>query len=1187
MLIAIETHYSRWGRSTLSPKMLPGLARKNGHRFVGIADRGSLGGTYNFSLAIREANAEIGKRNAETGDDEAPLIPVIGERLQYGNSVHNGWITVHALNEQGWANLVRLNNRYHVRRREGFLTIEDVLACNAGIFVTTGGLDGPLDRLIQQDHLTLARAMLSDLNFALGGRLAVAFERHDAMDEADLQRERCLAELAAEEGVPGLGLTPVRHLSANDQIALDVLVYNAEKKGIPIEQPGFRGPPAGSHVRSADEIRALFRDTPALVENLERLGNAVRYSVPDQKPKLPTAKWIPDEKAAIIADAQAGLERHIAKLEPGTDPAIYRTRLETELRHITGLNFSGYFLIVADFIRWCREHDIPVGPGRGSGAGSLVAWSLGITDIDPIRWGLLFERFINPDRVSLPDFDIDFCSERIEQVLDYVRERYGEDHVAKIATYGRLKGKGAFKAAARALGIGPGAAESVTKRFPDKVEGKMKETTAARALPEVRDLLEANDELRRAMDIAEILEGVVDQVGQHAAGVIIADQNLYDCTPLMYEDEAGRVSHYDMKSVEPTGLVKFDFLKLSTLTVIQSAWDRIRSRHGSAVKLDLSNLSYHDPAVYGMLNQGRTLRLFQIEQPGMTKALLQIQPSEFEDLIALVSLYRPGPMDQIPLYADRKAGRASIEYPHPALEPVLKETYGIIIYQEQVMKVAQLLSGYSLGEADLLRRAMGKKIKAEMDAQRDRFERGCVENGIAKAKATEIFDLLAKFADYGFNKSHAAAYAQVCWITACLKHHYPLEFACSNLDLDSENTDSVEQMIRECERMGIRILPPDINLSRAEFEIEGEAIRYGFKALSGISKATADAVCAARAKGRFGSASDAIVRLFEANLNKKQIETLICAGAFDSLLDEATAEVRQDLVVALDRMSAPKRNDTGPGLFDAIAVVNETQIDVDRRSRAAAQKKARSRGEGQRPRDGAFSLAAEIQREIEVIGFRLNRHPAIEHELLAFRINATPIAGLRKAEIDANVIVLGLVESVFPVQQRRPAEVGPEGVEMIVSDQTGRTRIFGLKPDGMPEEGALVVMRIETKRTGKIMTTWELPTAADAKAPAAVIVSIDTAHDGPVDDLVNGIKTAIRDHGRGGEHRLILYFKSGGDKAAEIRTLISKVNPTEALGRTIRALPGVLDVQVKQPDALATPLAPAAFTEKPEHATLF
>ncbi len=507
--------------------------------------------------------------------------------------------------------------------------------------------------------------MLSDLAFATAGRLAVAFERHDAMGAADVEREQTLARLAAAEGIPGIALTPARHQGEADRAALDVLVYNAEKRGIPIGHPAFRGPATGSHVRTADEIRALFADTPALVENLETAGGAMRYAVAKQDGQLPTAKWVADEHAAIIEAARVGLERHIAKLDPGRDPEVYRQRLATELAHITDLGFSGYFLIVADFIQWCRDQDIPVGPGRGSGAGSLVAWSLGITDIDPIRWGLLFERFINPDRVSLPDFDIDFCATEIDRVLDYVRERYGENHVAKIATYGRLKGKAAFKAAARALGIGPGAADSMTKRFPDKVGPKEKETTVARTLPEVRKLIASNEELGRAMDIAEILENTVNQVGQHAAGVIIADANLYDVTPLMYDDKAGRVTHYDMKSVEPTGLVKFDFLKLATLTVIQSTWNRVRERHGKDVPFDLENYSYDDPAVYRMLNEGRTLRLFQIELPGMTKALLQIQPSEFEDLIALVSLYRPGPMDQIPLYADRKAGGSGSTIPTP------------------------------------------------------------------------------------------------------------------------------------------------------------------------------------------------------------------------------------------------------------------------------------------------------------------------------------------------------------------------------------------------------------------------------------------------------------------------------------------------------------------------------------------
>ncbi len=1193
MLIA-ETYYSRWGRSTLSPKSLPTLAIKAGYQAIGIADRGSLAGTFSFSEAVRDANKAQAAAATAAGTEHRPLVPIIGERLPYGTPIYNGWITVHALNEVGWRNLIRLNNRYHIKHRSGILTTEDILCCSEGIFVTTGGLDGPIDRLILNDQIDLASQMLGQLAFCLGDRFAVAFERNDAMGPAELARESLLAELAQREGVAGLALPSVRHVGDSDRVALDVLIYNAEKQGIPIRHPAFRGATHGSHFRERDDLVALYRDTPMLWENLDALTAACQFSVKKVDAQLPSAGWAADEVATIIDRAHLGLEERLRKIPEDADEQTYRDRLEVELSYITKLKFSGYFLIVADFIAWCRDVGIPVGPGRGSGAGSLVAWSLGITDIDPLRWGLLFERFINPDRVSLPDFDIDLCAERVEEVLDYVRDRYGNDHVAKIATYGRLKGRGAFKAAARALSIPPGLAESVAKRFPEKVGDKLKETTVAKGQADIIEIMAGNAEIAGAIEIAEILEGAINMVSQHAAGVVIADPNLFDVTPLMDVPNAGRVSHYDMKSIEPTGLVKFDFLKLSTLTIIQKAWERIKARHPQP-KIDIENLSYEDEGVYRMMNEGRTLRLFQIEQPGMTRSLIQIQPSRFEDLIALVSLYRPGPMDQIPLYADRKAGRASVEYPHPALAEVLQETHGIIIYQEQVMKVAQLLSSYTLGEADLLRRAMGKKIKAEMDAQRERFESGCEKNGITKQKAKEIFDLLAKFAEYGFNKSHAAAYAQICWVTACLKYHYTLEFACANLDHDAEETEKVAQMVRECERMGLKVLGPDINRSQVTFEIEDGAIRYGFAALTGMSHATATSIVTARTKGPFLSASDAIVRLFDQGLTKKQVETLINAGAFDTLLDHSTAEIRYDLVQGVNQMGSVKKAESGPSLLDALEIKNETIIDAMRRDRLGAIKKGRGASQPVRNRTGEQSLTAEVNREIEALGFRLHRHPAIEHIMLAYRINASPIKSLAKADVDTVVTLIAQVEGIYPVKERRPAEIGSDGVEIVLSDQTGRTTIYAASPDNLPPQGEIAVIRIETRRTGKIMKDWELPTAADRAAPAAIILTIDKsqASEGAT-ALTEAIKDGVRTHGRNGQHRLILFFPGNDGEGMEIRTPIARVNPTPALNAHLEKVPGITLITIKNQGEIgvpvpknAEPVTATSFTQNAGYDTLF
>lgn len=1134
MLLTCESHYSRQRRSTLDPKKLVKIAKASGYTAVGIADRMSLAGAYEFSQAAHKEG----------------ITPLIGERLPYGTSLNSGFITVHAMNEKGWFNLIGLNNRCHIRNDSGPLTSDDLIAFGEGIFVTSGGLDGPLDAALRENRADNAEEIASELAFALGARFAIAIERHESMDEADAKREQILVDIANRHGISCVGVSPARHMGDTDRLALEVLTFNALGGGsVLVGDPSFPAPAYGSDFKSPERMAELFRDSPQLLRNAEIVAAHLKWSVPSAKPHLPRAKDVEDEDVAVIDAARAGLQRHMEKLPADTNTASYIERLEFELGHITKLKYSGYFLIVADFIQWCRDNGIPVGPGRGSGAGSLVAWCLGITDIDPIRWGLLFERFINPERVSLPDFDIDFCEQRRGEVLDYVRNYYGQDYVAQIAAYTTMQPKGAFKAAARAVGIPNAIADSFTKKMPDGAETFEDIKNA----PEIQDAVINDVELRQALEIAETLVGVLDSQSEHAAGVVISDHSLFETTPLM--GQGSRITQYSMKPVESTGLVKFDFLGLKTLSVIQRAWEIIREHYGTETIIRPDHMPFHDPAVFEMINRGRTLRLFQIERGGMTKALLEINPTEFEDLIAIVSLYRPGPMDQIPLYAARKAGRSPLDYPHPKLESVLKETHGIFVYQEQIISAAQVLAGYSLGQADVLRRAIGKKIAAELKAGREGFVSGCEKHsGIPREDGEKLFDTIEKFADYGFNKSHAAAYALICWQTACLKHHYPLAFACANLDWDSrDGAEKVEEMIRECERMAITILPPDINRSRSGFTIEGNAVRYGLKALTGISEAIGHLIDRARAPGPFTSASDAVIRLTEAGLNRNQIIALVEAGAFDGLLDRATDERRPHLVSIIRTMTIGKKT-SGPSLFDDLG--SETEIDAARRARRANKHRDQP------------DLAAEIEAENRVIGFRLNRHPTAQYQLLAYLIGATPVASLRTAKADASILVIARIEGIYEVGDKRPEGIGADGVEIIIADESGRTRIHSQSPSNLPKEGEIAVMTLNATRTSKVLQSWKTTTEADKEAPAALVVAFDSGLDPEeIKSLIerpeDGIKAAIRVAGRGGNHKLVLMVSLGDGRAAEIWTLINRVQPSDELQASLKKLPGIRDVWVR------------------------
>ncbi len=595
----------------------------------------------------------------------------------------------------------------------------------------------------------------------------------------------------------------------------------------------------------------------------------------------------------------------------------YWDRLDFELKIINQMGFPGYFLICSDFIKWSKEHNIPVGPGRGSGAGSIVAWSLKITDLDPLRFGLLFERFLNPERVSMPDFDVDFCQDRRDEVIKYVQERYGFDHVAQIITFGKLQARAVVRDVGRVLQMSYGQVDRIAKLIPNNPAAPMTLQEALDADPELRAERDRDETQAKLIDIALQLEGLYRHASTHAAGVVIGDRPLDKLVPL-YRDPRSEmpVTQFNMKYVEQAGLVKFDFLGLKTMTVVQRSLDLVFEETGK--RIDALDIPLDDIKTYELMAAGNTIGVFQLESAGMRDVLKKVKPNRFEDIIALVALYRPGPMDNIPKYIAVKEGKEEPDYMHPILKPLLEETYGIMVYQEQVMQAAQLLAGYSLGAADLLRRAMGKKIKEEMDKQRQIFVDGAKEhNNVPEALSSKIFDQIAGFAGYGFNKSHAAAYALIAYWTAWLKANYPVEFMCASMTLDLGNTDKLSVFKQDMDKMGIELLPPDINKSRADFKVEGKAVRYALAALKGVGEDAMEKIIAEREKsGEFKNLQDFADRLDPKAMNRRQFEQLIYAGAFDCLNDNrAQMSTSADMILKYVHSLQEERSSGQVSLF--------------------------------------------------------------------------------------------------------------------------------------------------------------------------------------------------------------------------------------------------------------------------------
>ena len=840
-----------------------------------------------------------------------------------------------------------------------------------GLIALSGGPNGPLDAAIAGGQSAQALARCEHLQRLFGDRLYIELQRHGM--PAERAAEPGLIELAYTRGIPLLASNEPFFATREDYEAHDALMCIAEGR---LVADGDRRQLTPEHrFKTRAEMTALFADLPEALAATVEVAQRCAYRPRTLAPILPRfstasetgrvtetlaarqardANEAQDEAQELRRAAAAGLERRLARhpLAPGQTAEDYRERLAFELGVIERMKYAGYFLIVADFIQWAKAQGIPVGPGRGSGAGSLVAYALTITDLDPIRFGLLFERFLNPERISMPDFDIDFCQDRRDEVIHYVQEKYGREQVAQIITFGTLQARGVLRDVGRVLQMPYGQVDKLCKLVPQNPANPVSLARAIDDEPRLQAERDRDPVARRAFDIAQKLEGLHRHASTHAAGIVIGDRPLTELVPLYRDPKTMMpVTQFNMKWVEPAGLVKFDFLGLKTLTVLDLAVKLVRRR---GIELDLTTVPLDDTKTYEMLTRGETVGVFQVESAGMRRALIDMRPDRFEDLIVLVALYRPGPMANIPTYCARKAGIEPIEYVHPKLQPILAPTYGIITYQEQVQQIARDLAGYSLGKADILRRAMGKKDRKEMASQRGDFISGSVERGIARADAEMIFDTCAKFAEYGFNKSHSAPYALLTYQTAYMKANYPVEFLAASMTLDMGNTDKLAEFRAEAERLTIKVEPPSINRSGVEFDVAGNTIYYALAALRGVGRQAVETILAARGERPFADLADFARRINPRAVNKRVLESLVAAGAFD-----AVEKNRARVFAVVDTLLATAQR------AHEDAAIGQSELFA---GPAAPERFVLPAVEPWLP-------AQRLQREYEAVGFFLSGHP--------------------------------------------------------------------------------------------------------------------------------------------------------------------------------------------------------------------
>ena len=1130
--LRVHTAYSL-SQGAITTGALAALCREHRMPAVAVTDTGNLFGAVDVSRSCAEAGVQ----------------PIVGCEL--GLAVEDGpaardrpqapdRIVLLAQNEPGYRNLIALSSA-------GFLASDapepqvdwrSLSRKAEGLIALTGGVSGPVGRLLAAGQHDAARHRLDELATIFPGRLYVEIQRHGLEREA--AAEAGLLALAYETGLPLVATNDAFFPTADMHEAHDALLCIAH--GAYVSQPDRPRVTPEHYFKTAADMRALFRDLPEACDNTLAIARRCAFGVRARDPLLPTLPGLAatggDEASKLRADAADGLARRLAGLR--VDAAPYRERLAYELDVIVDMGFAGYFLIVADFVQWAKRQGIAVGPGRGSGAGSAVAWALEITDLDPLRFGLLFERFLNPDRVSMPDFDIDFCQERRDEVIRYVQSEYGRDRVAQIIALGKLQARAVVRDVGRVLQMPYGQVDRLSKMIPHNPANPVSLRAAIDGEARLREARDGDPEVARLLRIALQLEGLYRHASTHAAGVVIGDRPLDELIPLYRDPRSDLpVTQFTMNDVERAGLVKFDLLGLKTLTVLQRTLALLAER---GVEVDLSRLPLDDAAAWAMLSRGETVGVFQFESPGMRKLLREAGAGVFADLVALVALFRPGPMENIPKYVACKHGREQPEFLHDTIAPITRDTYGVIVYQEQVMEIARVFAGYTLGQADLLRRAMGKKIKSEMAAQRETFVAGAVERGVARSRASYIFDLVDKFAGYGFNKAHSVGYALIAYQTAWLKANHPLEFLAASMSLERGNPDKLNVFRGELARLEIPLRPPDINASGVDFTVEYDsagpagagAIRYALSAVRNVGAGAMTDIVAEREKnGRFVDLFDFAARLDPSWLNRRQIETLAHAGGFDSIdpnrrqvADAAELLLRHAVQVSEDRRSGQSN------LFgEAVEDVPTPHL----------------------PLVDDWPETERLSHEFAALGFYLSAHPLDAYGDGPARLGAVEAATL--AADGANRAALaGVVLS-----KRERAARGGRAVFLHMSDRSGlfEVTVFSecrIEARELLEPGRMLLVEASVQRDDEQL-----------RLTARRVESLDR-------------RAARRGHG-------FRVFLAGN---VELRTLLSVVDrargrgPEHAPLRLVAPLGGAGEVEIALDGAyLASPAARAALKSVP------
>ncbi|HEV8015287.1 MAG TPA: DNA polymerase III subunit alpha [Stellaceae bacterium] len=1013
-------------------KALVDLAKKNAMPAVAMTDTGNLFGALEFAIAAAESGVqplvgcELGLRRAD--------VENVRLAARMGPALLPDPIVLLVQSETGYRNLLALVSKSFLETSGGEVPQIDIAALEGhsdGLIALTGGPTGAVGRLLLDGQKPAAEAMLLKLAALFPGRLYVELLRHGMPNEERIEND--LIDLAYRHDVPLVATNDAFFPDPSYEEAHDVLLCIAE--GVVQSEPNRRRLTGQHYFKSPAEMRLLFADIPEACDNTLVIAQRCAYMPEPRKPILPPFPMDSGrkEEEEVRIAALAGLEARLAAQvyraamsegERETVAKPYRERLEFELDVIIKMGFAGYFLIVAEFIQWAKAQGIPVGPGRGSGAGSVVAWALTITDIDPLRFGLIFERFLNPERVSMPDFDVDFCQERRDEVIRHVQQKYGHDRVAQIITFGKLQARAVLRDVGRVLGMPYGQVDKICKLVPNNPANPVTLKDAINGEPALQQMRDEDESVARLIAIALKLEGLYRHASTHAAGVVIGDRRLDELVPLYRDPRSDMpVTEFSMKYVELAGLVKFDFLGLKTLDVLAKAVDLIAAR---GTPLDLAALPLDDAKTYALIARGDTHGIFQLESSGMRDSLRKLKPNRFEDIIAMNALYRPGPMDSIPSYIKRKNGEEPVSYPHELLAPILQPTYGVFTYQEQVMQAAQIMADYSLGGADLLRRAMGKKIKSEMVAQRANFVAGAVKKGIDEAQANFVFDLMEKFSGYGFNKSHSAPYALIAYQTAYLKANHPVEFLAASMTLDLGNTDKLNEFRQECARLAIRLLPPDINRSEVEFSVEaakdGAAIRYALAAVKGVGAAAMREILAERkANGPFKDLFDFARRLDVKSFNRRQFENLIRAGAFDALNpNRAQSFAAIDLLLRHASVAAEERASQQVSLFGGAGD-------------APGQRPAL-------PQAQDWSALDRLQQEFAALGFYLSSHPLDAYGKSLARVGVVRFAELSERLAGGGSTRFKLAGIVIGRKERSSSE-GRRFAFVQMSDASGTFEI--------------------------------------------------------------------------------------------------------------------------------------------------